>query len=421
MPFKPMSISKLCIYITIINVLILSSCIDPYTPKLAGYKTLLIVDGMITDENSAYTIRLSNTLQDQNADPIMISDATVSVTDDIGNIFYLTSKGNGLYRSDSTVFRGNVGRKYVLHILTKENEEYESVPCLMKPVAEIDSIYIARDEQLVNNSTESDEGISIYLDSKKGSSNSYYRWAFEEAWKFRVPNPQRYVYIKTKLPDFPLILPIPTNDIKEFCWKYRRSDEILVRSIKEWQSGKIEKQPIYFISSLKSDRLLLEYSILVKQYSLSPEEYEFWNNLKQVNIGGGDIFARQPYAVISNIHRTNDPDERVLGYFQVSAVKQKIKNIPYRDVALMGLHFYSNTCKTWQYNPLDFETKCRCPPKTWDDVYWYLSIQSDYTFVRPIYFYADSLLVKMEFTRPECGNCEVTGSRARTDFWNEIK
>lgn len=416
-----MSITKPGVYITIIIVLILSSCIDPYTPKLTGYKTLLVVDGMITDENSAYTVRLSKTLQEQNADPVMISDATVSVADDNGNIFYLTSHGNGVYKTDSTVFRGTVGRKYVLHILTKENEEYESVPCLMKPVVDIDSIYIARDEQLVNNSTESEEGISIYLDSKKGSSDSYYRWTFEEAWKFRVPNPQRYVYIKTKLPDFPLILPIPTNDIKEFCWKYRRSDEILVRSIKEWQSGKIEKQPIYFISSLKSDRLLLEYSILVKQYSISLEEYGFWNNLRQVNIAGGDIFARLPYSVTSNIHRTSDPNERVLGYFQVSAVKQKRKNIPYRDVALMGLHFYSPPCKIWQFSPMDFETNCHCPPKTWDDVYWYLSIVSDYTFVRPIYFYVDTVLVKLEFTRPECGNCELTGSRTRTDFWNEIK
>ena len=181
------------------------------------------------------------------------------------------------------------------------------------------------------------------------------------------------------------------------------------------------KQPIFFIATEKTDRLLLQYSILVKQYSISKNEYEFWNNLIKVNETGNDIFARQPYTVISNIHSTNNVKKRVLGFFQVSAVTQKRKNIPYRDVALMGLHFYSYPCRTWEFAPGDFETLCRCPPKTWDDVYWYLCIVSDYTFTQPKYFgYGDSL-VELEFTRPECANCELTGSHIKPDFWDAFQ
>jgi hypothetical protein len=62
-----------------------------------------------------------------------------------------------------------------------------------------------------------------------------------------------------------------------------------------------------------------------------------------------------------------------------------------------------------------------CPPKTWDDVYWYLSIASDYVFTQAKY--ADpgnNVLMKLEFTRPECADCELSGSHSEPDFWKEF-
>jgi hypothetical protein len=67
---------------------------------------------------------------------------------------------------------------------------------------------------------------------------------------------------------------------------------------------------------------------------------------------------------------------------------------------------------------LDFETPCRCPPKTWDDVYWYLSIVSDYTFIEPKYNKVSDILLKLVFTRPECADCSLTGTHVKPDFWD---
>ncbi|MEI6048191.1 MAG: DUF4249 domain-containing protein [Bacteroidota bacterium] len=394
------------------------TCIDPYFPKLDKYESLMVIDGLITNANSAYTVKLSRTFQEQNSGFSGISDATVFISDDKGEKSYLINTGNGIYKTDSTEFRGVVGRTYVLHILTGENNEYESEPCVMLPVPDIDSIYIAKDQKLVNNNTESQEGVSIYLDSKGGDINRYYRWTYDETWKIEVPTPKNFNYVKGPNPNDPIFVAVA--DVKDVCWKKRQSDEILIRSVNEGQTEKIEKQPVFFIATEKSDRLLLQYSILVKQYSISKNEYEFWNNLKQVNETGSDIFARQPYTVISNIHSSKNPEERVLGFFQVSAVSQKRKNIPYRDVALMGLHFYSYPCKIWEFEPGDFETICRCPPKTWDDVYWYLSIVSDYTFIEPKLNLAEDSLLKLVFTRPECADCTVAGTHVKPDFWDEF-
>jgi len=81
-------------------------------------------------------------------------------------------------------------------------------------------------------------------------------------------------------------------------WK---SDEILIYSNYSGQTGPVKKEPLLFIAPDQSDRLLIQYSMLVSQYSISKAEYDFWNDLKQVNETGGDIFAKQPYNILSNI------------------------------------------------------------------------------------------------------------------------
>ena len=167
--------------ITLILIFLLCTCIDPYYPKLGGDTSLLVVDGLITDSNNSYAVKLSRTFQDQNTGPVMITDATVYVNE---NSSYLKNNGNGIYKTDSLEFKGVPGRTYVLHI-QDGGADHDSEPCLMESVPEIDSIYFEKDEELVNNGTQSQQGIRIYLNSKAGN-NQFFRWAFNETWKFRV-------------------------------------------------------------------------------------------------------------------------------------------------------------------------------------------------------------------------------------------
>ncbi len=391
----------------------LCTCIDPYSPKLAGYTSLLVVDGLITDANTSCSVKLSRTFQEQNFTSYNVSDATVFLSDDAGTVNNLNYNGNGIYKTDSLLFRGTVGRTYVLHILTHEGEVYESEPCFMQSVPEIDNVYYAKDQVIINNGTQTQDGVSIYLDSKEGGANQYYRWAFNETWKFKVPDPKKFNYINDSVI-------IPILSAKEYCWKNKNSDNILIHSIYSGESTSILKEPIFFIAADKSDRLLLQYSILVKQYSISKKEYDFWNNLKQINESGGDIFAKQPFTVISNIHNTNNSNERVLGYFQVSAVKQKRKNISFSEILKWNLQFYRYPCERIEKEPKDYPSSFGQPPTTWDQVYSIFCITSDYYFVEPRYISGTSKLEKLIFARPECANCELTGTQKKPDFWVDL-
>jgi len=386
------------------------TCIEPYTPKLKGYDSLLTVDALITDLNSSCTVKLTRTMQNQNDITPAVSGASVYLTDDAGNASDLKDTGDGIYKTDSIDFKGSVGRTYILHINTNDGKEYESEPCSMQSVPDIDSIYFEKDQQLINNATQSLAGVSIYLDSKGGDNNQYYRWAYEETWKFSVPYPKKYDYIKGGKV-------IPTKVIKEHCWRSRKSDMVLVRSVNSGGAYTINREPILFIASNTSDRLMSEYSILVKQYSVSKKEYEFWNDLQQVNESGADIFASQPFTVISNIKNIHNPTERVLGYFQVSAVKQKRLFIPFSEFVRLHLPFYHyDACKRIEKAPSDFATEFG-PPVTFDDLYSMFCIKSDYIFIEPLYNSVTNALEKLVFTTPECADCELTGISKKPDFW----
>jgi hypothetical protein len=398
----------------LIAVFALYTCIDPYSPKLKGYESLLVVDGLVTDANASYTVKLSRTIQDQNTTPSTVSDATVSVTDDGGNNFNLNSWGNGIYKTDSIQFTGIIGRAYTLHIITHEGDAYVSDLCAMQSVPDIDSIYFAKDQELVNNNTESQQGIMIYLDSKAGDDNQYYRWDFEETWKFRVPDPKKYDYITGGTV-------IPVKNVKEFCWKSNKSDEVLIRSVNSGETGPIKKAPIFFIASNKSDRLMIEYSILVKQYSISKNEYEFWDNLQQVNTCGADIFASQPFPVVSNLHNINNSKEQVLGYFRVSAVKQKRIFIPFSEFAKMHLPFFLyDQCARIVKEPNDYPSGFGGTPPTLDDLYSLFCIKSNYYFIEPQYNSVTGAIEDLVFTTPECADCELTGTSKKPDFWVDL-
>jgi hypothetical protein len=399
--------------VAIAVVFTLCTCIDPYTPKLRGYDSLLVVDGLITDANTSYTVKLSRTFQVQKSTPAMVSDANVFITDNAGNNTNLSSKGNGIYKTDSIDFTGVVGRTYTLHIATKEGDEYVSDPGTMQSVPDIDSIYFTKDQVLVNNGTQTQEGISIYLDSKAGDNNQYYRWAYEETWKFKVPDPKKFNFNEADS------LITSVAEIKEFCWKNNKSDAILIYSNNSGQSVPVKKEPINFIASDQSDRLLVEYSVLIKQFSVSKTEYDYWDNLKRVNENGGDIFASQPFSVTSNIHNLNNPKEQVLGYFQVSAVKQKRKFIPFSQIAGMNLPYYLYPCQRIEAQPSDYPSPWG-PPITWDYIYELFCVTSDYYFVEPLYLNGTNTLEKMVFARPECANCQLTGIYTKPDFWVDL-
>ncbi|MGB3466622.1 MAG: DUF4249 family protein [Cyclobacteriaceae bacterium] len=83
----------------------------------------------------------------------------------------------------------------------------------------------------------------------------------------------------------------------------------------------------------------------VIRYSMNFETFDHWRNVSQLTDRVGSIFDAPPAALLSNIKNTDDPDERVLGFFEVVATDTSRFLISPGDL------------------PVAFDPLCKLPPE----------------------------------------------------------
>lgn len=102
----------------------------------------LIVDGRITTDTMAHTIRISRTV-DFSAEDLAPEEGAIVTISDGENLISLSETSPGIYQTDPSVY-GIVGRDYKLHILLDNGEEYEA-ETRINSVSTIDSIRFVRE------------------------------------------------------------------------------------------------------------------------------------------------------------------------------------------------------------------------------------------------------------------------------------
>lgn len=295
--------------ILILFLLLTNSCVTKFIPKTSEDKEILVVEGLITDQPVTYKLKLSKSLplgEKNTARPV--TGCIVTISDDLGNVFNLIESVEGTYLTDSLLFRGILGRFYTLHINTSSNSTfnnltYESYPMEMKPVPPIDSIYYEKLTFKFGNDgvTPSQEGCQVYLNTHDPANQcKFFRWEYKETWEFHLP------------------YTVPNN----ICWISNISDVINIKNTSSLQESKVERYPINLISNI-TDRLQVKYSIFVNQYSMNEDEYLYWEKLENISQQVGGLYDIIPSVVSSNVYCITDPNEKVVGYFSVSANSSK--------------------------------------------------------------------------------------------------
>lgn len=284
----------------------LSGCVTPFTPETEETKELLVVEGLITDQPGPYTVKVSKSVPfGKKSEASPLSGCFIKIDDNFGNSYFLTEEKAGVYFTDSSSFRGQQGRTYRLYIEAPAmygTLHYESDTMEMTPVPVIDSVYYEKVvlKEPYENYGEID-GCQIYLDSYDPTGKCrYFRWNFDETWILR--------------------LLWPVKNIK--CWVSDTLNIINTKSTAAFNESRIIKHPLTFVSNT-SDRLSREYSISVNQYSLSENEYLYWEKIRKLSEESGGLYDVVPSSVHSNISCIENPDEKVLGYFSVSSMSSK--------------------------------------------------------------------------------------------------
>ena len=289
-------------------VLLFDACKEPYYPAIIeAPNSYLVVDGMIKVGGDSTIIRLTRTRNLSDSSAVVTEEgAFVVLEGNQGGYFPFTRLGNGYYGTAPLNLR--VNEKFSLKITTSDNKQYQSELLPVKPTPPIDSVSWVRDTS-----------VTIRVSTKDPTGNTrFYRWEFEETWEYNsfYESILGYDY-GTNQPYY-----LDPKDYLNRCWSSQKSSSILLASTNAQVDDLVENLPVTTIVQ-GSDKASVRYSILVKQYALTKEAFEYWQLLRKNTNELGSIFGNQPAELISNIKCTSNSEEPVVGFISISSIQQK--------------------------------------------------------------------------------------------------
>jgi hypothetical protein len=309
-------------YFCLIFWLICLGCREYYEPPVLKHNpNFLVVDGFLTSSPDSTQFRLTYTRNlSDTALPIPALHANMLVEGDQNTVISLNETGNGIY---SNLLFLKTSEKYRLTITTSDGARYQSDFVPFKQTPAIDSISWKEDTSKV----------SFYINTHDPQNDTrYYRWQFEETWQYSTYLNSNFDFINGQL-----VERTPDQQIHN-CWSTSKPSIILLSSTSQLSQDVVNQ--FYFNSVPKTtEKIFIEYSVLVRQYALTQDEFAYWTELKKSSEQLGTLFDNQPSQLSSNIHCLSDPTQPVMGYLSASSVEQKRIFVSYYQLS------------SWNYEP----------------------------------------------------------------------
>ncbi len=299
------------IFFSIISVelLVATGCREQYLPDIvAQAPNYLVIEAVLNAGDGETNIHITRTTKIDRISAIAgEADALVMVEGKDNSSVSLSYAGNGVYTHPHLNLA--IGNEYRLHVRTNDGKEYLSAYTVARTTPPVDSITLGR---------RTDKGVNILVNSHDDAGNTrYYRWEYEETWEIHSHYFSKYVYENKKVRRRLL----PAEDVS-VCWKHNNSTRIALGSTTKLADDVISKIPILGFS-FGDDRLSVRYSILVRQYALGKEAYEYYDLLRKNTESLGSIFDAQPSENRGNISCVSDPQEPVIGFVTASTIEKK--------------------------------------------------------------------------------------------------
>lgn len=293
------------------------SCVEEIPIEPAGFERAIVIEGTVTNEIKQHQVKLSQAFAIDTTGPNSFSGARVKVSGNREYIFEETEPG--IYISKDS-FAAQPGVDYQLHVSANGNE-YTSNPTRLPEPTEVDAVQASRVDY------EGNDGVAITLDQENSQEEAnYYRYEFVETFKFNSP------MFKSK--DLILVdgLPVEVFKTKEeyTCYRTERSQKIILANTNSLSEDNVNNLLLTFIEA-EDPKIARRYSILVKQFVVSRGAYNYYKTLKELS-GTDNIFSQsQPGFFAGNIENKDNPEEKIVGYFEVSSVAKKRMFFSYED------------------------------------------------------------------------------------------
>ncbi|GAB1856373.1 hypothetical protein MHTCC0001_12080 [Flavobacteriaceae bacterium MHTCC 0001] len=383
---------------------IIYGCIEPVTVTTDEFEDILVVEATITNELKFQEIKLSRTFELNTNDISFTNNTDVSLTEEGGNVFVFKEEAPGIYISDAP-FAAKPNTSYQLTIKTANNT-YTSTAKMVDGNAKIETINFVH--ELDDNG---DEGISVNINSFDPTGNSrYYRYEFEETYKIIAPFWSR---LKINVVSPTAVEFTENTDQNRICYGSRFSSGILQTETTGLTEDRILQKRIQFLK-IDDYAIAERYSILIKQFTQSPEAFAFYKTLNELSNSESLLSDNQPGFVKGNINSVGNPDEEVIGFFEISNVSNKREFFSWRDI------FPSSQRRP----PYKIQNCTLLAPQFDANDNELIDVLNAgyYIYFRENWIIGDTLIPNggpYVLVQPECGDCTRLGSNVPPDFWIE--
>lgn len=394
-------------------LILLSSCTEPYQLMTTTFDEAIVIEATLTNELKTQQIKLSKTYRLEENGPSFIENASIFIEDDLGNT-YNFHEGEDIYESDNP-FQAMDGRKYRLFVNTPDGKSYKSEFEKLTSVNPIQSVEVT--DKIIYGERGAEIKVKAFDPT---NSSKYYRYEYEETYKIIAPYWLNYVV--TINPDTKAIINTPRTYEARTCYSTNNSNDILLHNTSNLQEDRVDYM-IRFIS-IKDPIIKHRYSINVKQYVQNLEAHTYYRTLKSIASGSGSILSQiQPGFFSGNIICETDPNEKVIGFFDVSTVSTQRMFFNFTDVfpnTIPPKYFYDcfdecmqleiDQCPGAYYFCYSNSPFADCDGDTIE------ALLNSYSM---LYKYETSYNGKSLFflTVPPCGDCTTFSSNVVPPFW----
>lgn len=252
---------------------------------------------------------------------------------------------------------------------------------------------------------EKTDGISIHITTYGDEKASrFYMWTYEEDWEFHADiNMQALSGIPLYSDKFYQFENRYDNPYY-YCWIHNSSKNIHLYSTLELQENTAKNVELLQIP-IDDIRISYIYSILVKQWGLSENAYNYYRTIELYSEESAGLFTPIPTDVLGNVSCISNPEKRVRGY--VLASQTTTKRIFIYESNFKELTSEYSTC-TIQYPPVP-------PTPGWTNS-WDYQMR---TYGAVIYTKYGKINMDAVKYSKDCVDCRTVegATKKRPDFW----
>jgi Domain of unknown function (DUF4249) len=320
--------TKFLIYFISICVLV-GSCVTPIANfDQVASKSFLVIEAAVNDQAGPHKVKLylsADKLYGSYFTPV--TKAKIYVTDEKGvREDFVEGTIKGTYLSSSN-FIGRVGGTYTLNIETTDGKKYQSVPETMKSVPEIENLitrFAVQDNYAKGDTRRG--GFNIYLDFQDPASlGDNYQWYwrhYERAYFCETCVGGSYDFFKNTC-----VTPrVPTDQILNYkcdgdCWDITFAVDLNIFSDSYLNGQRVTGKQV---ARVPYDGIS-PYYLQLEQRGITKNAYNYYQGLSIQTQNNGTLFDVPAETRFSfNVKSTTNPEEKILGLFDVYAVRKRI-------------------------------------------------------------------------------------------------